>query len=158
MTMGEPVTNTEKITPEMVKARRLVFYPKSEAEAMVIQERLAKLGGVWSTGAATGAHLAACVEKGFVCEYGKFYFEPSKNGGGLLCSAAQLEEGYIPPEPEKDFLLAQFNKMAAKIDALTAQVCGLQEEVAGLKAELRPDAQDAKNTLKKPAAPGQGNR
>jgi hypothetical protein len=51
---------------------------------------------------------------------------------GFLCTSAQFDEKYVSPH---DQLLAQFNKLAAKVDAIYE--------------ELRPAKLD-KNGLKKP--------
>lgn len=144
--------NTEKITPEMMRRERLVFYPATQEEAAVIQERLIAMGGKWGgEHGANAAELENCVQKGFLCERGTFYYNPSSSSSSLLCTVNQLDENYMPPD--RAFLMEQFNKMTACIEGLTAQVAELKGEVAALKAELYPGLDAGKSALKKPSLP-----
>ena len=134
--------NTEKITPESCKGKTLLFYPQTEEEAAFIQRRIFALGFKWSANRVEVQETAGCVQKGMVLEDTTLYFNPTSENRekGFLCTSAQFDENYLPPE--QVFIREQFNKLAARIEEIA-------KDVAEIKKELQPARLD-KPLLKNP--------
>lgn len=136
-----PQTNNTSLTAAFCLNNRLIFRPRSEEEALFIQERLSAFGIRWVNGDPVGTRVAECARHGMIVDEGKLFYNPRSEEGSILCTADQFGAEYIPPD--KRFLMEQFNKLSAKIDVLT-------EKVDRLYAELHPEMADTKPGLKKP--------
>lgn len=130
----------QKLTREFCLNKTLIFYPGTVQEAIAVQKGLFNLGFIWADGVEDVQKAHECAETGIVLEDNKIYYHPSSETKrkGTVCSVQQLDSNYI--SPDQSFMLDLFNKMSARIDALTA-------EVAALKQQLEPQKLE-KNRLK----------
>lgn len=136
-------TNNEKITKEFCEGKTLIFQPKTEDEAAFIQRTFFAMGFKWIRDCGTKVGwLSECVLKGMALNQEGLCFSVSDDGKerGLLCAASQFDEIYM--SPETTFLLAQFNKLAARIEEIAT-------DVAEIKKQLQPEKLD-KPVFKKP--------
>lgn len=136
-----PEINNTALTAEFCRNNRLIFRPQSGEEAVFIQERLAAFGIRWVNGDPVGTRAAECAAKGMFIDGGKLYYNPTSDAGCVICAAEQFDKNYL--SSDKRFMLDQFNKLSAKIDALT-------EKVDRLYAEIHPEVANTKPGLKKP--------
>lgn len=133
--------NKERLTKEFCQSRRLVFFPKTEQEAALIQRKLFSMGFAWANGAVDARCLDDCVKSGMILtSEGVIYHSPSSGDNGLVCTSAQFDENYL--SPDMALLMGEIKKLSAQITALT-------EEVAEIKKELQPQKLD-KPVVKKP--------
>jgi len=136
-------TNQEKITKEFCLGKRLIFYPKTEQEAALIQRKFFDMGFRWSSGSAEVMRLDDCVSHGvLLTAESVLYHSPSSSSTetGLLCTSAQFDENHL--SPEMTFMMTQFNQLAAQLKELA-------RAVAEIKKELQPQRLD-KPVVKKP--------
>ena len=138
----------EKITRESVAGQRLIFFPKSEDECAHLQQGLFNLGLHWANGQDVVQNTAAAVKNGLVLLDGVIFYRSDVDTGAYTsCSIAQVDADYLPPEQR--LMVDLFNKLSAKVDALS-------EKVDRLYAEVHPEIADTKPGLKKPAPAQQG--
>lgn len=138
--------NKTMLTAEFCRQNWVVFRPKTTDEALFIQQRLADFGIRWVDGGAVGARVLDCVAGGMTVQGGNLYHSPGDDARNILCTLDQFDKGYVPPEQQ--LMVELFNKLTAKVDALS-------EKVDRLYAELHPDIADTKPGLgKKPRSPG----
>lgn len=135
-----------KITPEMIKRERLVFYPKTEEEAREIQLRLFKMGADGAESGQTVSRLDECAQKGMVSDRGTIYYSPDKSRPGIRCSLADIPEDYRPTPQEEFASLSADGKMLALFNML-AEVA---ERIERIEREVGP------RQLDKPARLPQG--
>lgn len=134
--------NDQKITKEFCKGKDLVFFPQTLEEAQFIQRKIFEMGFKWGKGEYDFENRSVTIEfssarllEGLhLDKKGNLFAKPSNDGliSGLLCTSAQFDEKYLSPHEQ---LLAEFNKLSAKVDAIYE--------------ELRPTKLD-KPVLKKP--------
>ena len=112
--------NTAVITKEFCKGKTLIFFPQTEEEAAFIQRKIFAMGYRWVEDPGTSVrHISESVNTGMVLdEKGFLWFNPSAKSlaTGLLCTSDQFDEKYL--SPDRTFMLEQFNKLSAKIDAV----------------------------------------
>lgn len=135
------------LSREFCLNNRVVFYPKSIEEAVFIQDRLKDFGIGWSDGSAVGRYARECADTGMLVENGRLLYNPTADGRNILCTADQFDKEYIPPN--QAFLLAQFNKMAERIDALMSRIDGLERKVDQMHEALFPTVENTKPALKR---------
>ena len=130
--------NKQKITPELLKDNKLVFYPKTTMEAVFIQRMLFELGCKWYWDkSARLSFVEDCVGRGIEVHDGKLFCgEFSGPREALLCTSAQFDK----PFDEKDiknlyvpanqtFILELFNRLSERIDALNNEVAQLRKDI-----------------------------
>ncbi|MEZ0261107.1 MAG: hypothetical protein ACAH80_08860 [Alphaproteobacteria bacterium] len=113
------------ITRALCHSARLVFSPKTEEEAIFIQERLFAMGCAWGDGRTNVSEVASCVAKGILVDHGKIYYNPNSDPKNILCRTDQLDSNYVPPD--KAFLIEQFNKVHARLEAIEKRLKVLEE-------------------------------
>jgi hypothetical protein len=124
--------NDQKITKELCAGKILIFCPKTEDEAIFINRQMGELGLLKQTNPLK--EPARCVTVGFVLKDSELhYFDAGLHHTGFVCTKDQFDKNYISPETA--FIMEQFNKLSAKVDAIYE--------------ELKPAKLD-KNNLKKP--------
>jgi hypothetical protein len=129
-------TNQERLTKEFCRGKRLVFYPKTEAEAEWIQRTLFDMGFSWASGSMEISSLDDCAKRGMLLtSEGVIYHSPSPSSTetGLLCTGAQFNENYL--SPEMTFFMTQFNQISAQLKELTRAVAEIQKELQPQKLD-----------------------
>jgi hypothetical protein len=127
-------TNREILTREFCRDRRLIFFPKTEQEAEFIQRRLFGMGFKWPNGATEARCLDDCVAGGMILTSdGAIYHRPSRSDNGLLCTSAQFDENYLPPDMA--LLMEQFNQLSAQMKELAKSVAEIQKELQPQKLD-----------------------
>jgi len=129
-------TNQERLTKEFCRGKRLVFYPKTEAEAEWIQRHLFGMGFKWANGSREVSRLDDCANHGMLLtSQGNLYHGPSSpdTETGLLCTGAQFNENYL--SPEMTFFMTQFNQISAQLKELTRAVAEIQKELQPQKLD-----------------------
>ena len=142
--------NTQTITAELCQSGRLVFYPKTEAEAIFIQKKLFERGCGWGNHGASVSYITECVNNGILVEKGRVYHTPDANSRNRLCDLSQFGEEFDPGKylpPDQSFMLDQFNKLAAR---LAARVEEIGQKVDHLHENMFPQVEDTKRGLRRP--------
>jgi hypothetical protein len=124
------------VTKALCHSARLVFRPKTEEEAIFIQERLFALGVAWGDGRTYVSEVAGCVANGMLVDHGKLYYNPPDDAKNIHCRADQLDSNYVPPD--KAFLLEQFNKVHARLDAIEKRLDALEGDPLDKPPMKRP--------------------
>lgn len=125
--MTDPAANNNsrpKITREYCAGHKLCFHPQSGDEARFIQERLFELGFKWRDGQTHALYLDNLPSGTLFVENSVMFRSTEREVSGILCDIKQLDEKYL--SPDQAFMMAQFNKMAAQIEALTQKVTDLE--------------------------------
>jgi hypothetical protein len=122
--------NKEKITREFCRGKTLLFFPTSTEEAAFIQRKLFDMGFKWCKEFGTRISFEKdCVSSGMTLdEKGSLWTDslPKHKEKGLVCTSSQFDKSYISPE---DLMLEQFNKLSARIDAISQKVDAIYDEV-----------------------------
>ncbi len=140
--------NDGPVNLETAMGQKLIFRPRSEDECQALQERLLDLGFAWADGFRTPRYIAECITYGLVLIEGNIYQRgDGDNTPYTYCRTEQAMPDYIPPDQR--LMVDLFNRLSAKVDALS-------EKVDGLYAEIHPDVCDTKPGVRKPPAPGSG--
>jgi hypothetical protein len=121
--------NHEKITKEFCQGKRLLFFPQTSEETVFIQRKLFELGYEWDDNnewtdpsLKTKVYsVGGCISTGMVARDGKIYTDPNEESykTGFLCTSTQFDESFVSFEQA---ILAQFNKLSAKVDAMYGQI------------------------------------
>lgn len=114
--------NNQLLTKEFCKtAGILQFFPRTTDEAGFIQDQFSKMGFEYYS---KTPPVSKCIDLGMFLFTDKLiwigHYDPS-----LLCDISQFEEKYIS---DRDFMLEQFNRLAARFDALEARMLGIEQE------------------------------
>ena len=136
------IENTQKITREFCQGKRLLFFPRTEDEAICIQRKFFALGYKWADGDGAVKRAELCVKKGMVLNDGQLYDSPGSESlqKGFLCTADQFDDAY---KTDRELLLDLFNRLAA-----------IEKQQAEILAELRPQQLDKPISGKKAAGAG----
>lgn len=119
------IRNEQQITREFCKGKRLVFFPKTEEEAALIQRQLFTLGFGWADKGAQIKDCYECVMQGFVAMDGQLTTKPTPEtfNTGFICTKEQL--GCKPDQPGAPHLpltVQNFNELAARLQAIEAEL------------------------------------
>jgi hypothetical protein len=139
---AESSSGRPRITPAYCAGRKLYFHPQSAEEAQFIQERLFEMGFKWREGQTHPLYVDALAHGALFLENGVMFRSSSREASGTFCDIRQLDEKYL--SPDQVFMMEQFNRMAAQIEALT-------QKVADLESALRPHGEIEKT--KRPLPP-----
>ena len=119
---------SEKLAPEFCRNNNVIFYPKNKSEARSLQKALFEMGFAWSSGGQVVQCIDECIRNGLVIQNGNIYYKGSNdNAYYILCAVEQLDGNYITPE--RKFLLEQFGKINARLDALEEKIDRIGREV-----------------------------
>lgn len=128
--------NTEKLTPEFCRKRRLVFLPKTPEEAVFVQRKLFEMGFSWSGGSVSVGCVNDCLMRGMVLDDdGHLYYAPGNKG--LLCTSDQFDEPFDPRDirnsvtPTDQILKEMFNRLSAQNERII-------ELLEKIRDDLRP--------------------
>lgn len=138
-------SNTEKITPELIRQKRLVFYPTTTEESSEIQQKLIAMGASWA-GLRQVRYLEASVAEGLTSVNGRLYYNPSEHPDSLLATVQQFDTSYFPveaPRPQD-----KFNALAEKLDALAKRLEEVSAKVDKIHDEVFPTISATKPKLK----------
>jgi hypothetical protein len=140
---GTRTINQEPITRALVETNDLVFYPKTENEAIFIQQRLFELGARWGSHGAVVDEVANCIAKGMICKRGELLYNPVLSEPYLHCTSEQFSQDFVPPE--RAFLIEQFRIIAERLERI-------EQRLDGIESELTPSHLDKRGLN----APGSG--
>lgn len=109
--------NNQKIDRALCQQATLVFFPKTNDEAVFIQERILGMGFAWKDMTQTVEHTDACVETGLVLGAQGMTTHPSVDSiyNGRLCSAEQFNKAcHLPldagPSKKMNFVRKLFRR------------------------------------------------
>jgi hypothetical protein len=122
--------NSEKITRDFCRGKKLAFFPETRDEAVFIQKTVFSFGFKWRDGDTHVAEIENSVAKGIGLSDGTMhYFKDAPDlGGYLICRATQLDENYLPPEQMR--LIEVFSRLMARIDGLEAKIDRISKEIS----------------------------
>ncbi|MCE9507490.1 MAG: hypothetical protein K8R48_04130 [Alphaproteobacteria bacterium] len=126
--------NKERLTREFCRDKRLLFLPKTEAQAEWIQRHLFDMGFRWPNGKAEVSRLDDCARYGMLLtSEGTLYHSISSGDPGLLCTAEQFNENYM--SPDMVLLMDRFNQLSAQMKEIAQAVAEIQKELQPQKLD-----------------------
>jgi len=124
--------NKDKINVETAKGRFLFFYPRTPEAAEDLLRKLRAAGFSPRAKSSTPLTPEGMIEKGVGVLDGEFFCAPNRswNGaplGNWLCTAEQLDAGYLPPDQR--LMMDLFNRLNARIDELAEKIDRIERHV-----------------------------
>jgi|GEM_PF-1392248 len=131
-----------------IKTKKLVFYPRTGAEARGVLAALMSGGAVAEDGAQPAAVMTArAVTQGVLVEGGRLRFAPTAQDlqGAEICSAADIGVNAASSlSAEQITIMAAFNEMAARMEQMAQRIARLESEVLPEKIEKKQPAKPAR--------------
>jgi len=133
----------EMLTKDYVAGKKIVFFPKSPAEAETIQRHLFKMGYTWRKGETEPLYLDVLSTSTLILQDGKMHYNPGKRDaeGGELFGVSQLDPNYIADD--REFLKSLFNKVHERLDKIEKRIEVLEAAVTPKRLD-KPQLKAAK--------------
>jgi hypothetical protein len=137
-----------RLCAEDVQTKKLVFYPRTGAEARGVLAALISGGAVLAEEEQAAAVLAArAVTQGVLVSSARIRFAPTSADlqGAEICTAADLGVNAVAGlSAEQVTIMAAFNEMAARMEQMAQRLARLESEVLPEKIEKKQPAKPAR--------------
>lgn len=119
------MTDEAPLTRAEMHGKQLLFYPKTEEEAVALQQKLLDMGIPWSHGPRSVTNVEFTLQHGLLVKDDKLYYANADKSAYTVVSTKRILTDFIPPE--KKFLMEQFDRINKRLDALEKRVDEIHE-------------------------------
>lgn len=115
------MSTEKKLTAEFMRARHVVFYPQSSADAQAIQQWMFRHGITWVDGSREVSHVNGCVAKGIFVREGKLFLA-ARDTLGIKADINDLAGLCDDDYPSEARMQRQINRLESEVSALHSKI------------------------------------